>query len=82
MGSEHLSKCVRLWASVFIILINLCHCQFQIWFYTNDIFRDAGVAEPYIQYTTVGTGAIEVMSGMLGVSLTLQRTQKYPIVTS
>lgn len=39
----------------------------QIWFYTNDIFKNAGIPEPYIQYTTVGTGAIEVISGMLGV---------------
>lgn len=45
-----------------------CHCQFQIWFYTNDIFKNAGIPEPHIQYTTVGTGAIEVISGMLGVS--------------
>lgn len=42
---------------------------FQIWFYTNDIFKNAGIPEPHIQYTTVGTGAIEVISGMLGVSI-------------
>lgn len=44
------------------------HFHFQIWFYTNEIFRNAGIPESYIQYTTVGTGAIEVISGMLGVS--------------
>lgn len=44
--------------------------SFQIWFYTNDIFKNAGIREPYIQYTTVGTGAIEVISGMLGVRST------------
>lgn len=46
------------------------HFHFQIWFYTNEIFRNAGIPESYIQYTTVGTGAIEVISGMLGVSFT------------
>lgn len=51
-----------------LYLLTLCHCHFQIWFYTNDIFKNAGITEPYIQYTTVGTGAIEVISGMLGVS--------------
>ncbi|CAL8330348.1 unnamed protein product [Lota lota] len=37
-----------------------------IWFYTNNIFENAGIAVAQIQYTTVGTGAIEVISGMLG----------------
>lgn len=78
--SKHLSvymyMCVYvcLWANIFIILIHLCHCQFQIWFYTNYIFKNAGIPGPYIQYTTVGTGAIEVISGMLGVSITLHIT--------
>lgn len=57
-----------------ISVLNTCHFHFQIWFYTNDIFRNAGIPEPYIQYTTVGTGAIEVISGMLGVSFTLKVT--------
>lgn len=61
--------------NILIILINFCHFQFQIWFYTNDIFKNAGIPDPYIQYTTVGTGAIEVISGMLGVSITLDKTQ-------
>lgn len=59
--------CVCVCANIFIIVIKL-PLQFQIWFYTNDIFKKAGIPEPLIQYTTVGTGAIEVISGMLGVS--------------
>lgn len=40
----------------------------QIWFYTNTIFRNAGIPESQIPYTTVGTGAIEVVAGLIGVS--------------
>lgn len=40
---------------------------FQIWFYTNDIFENAGISVSQVQYTTVGTGAIEVIAGLIGV---------------
>ena len=39
----------------------------QIWFYTNDIFENSGIPPSQIQYTTVGTGAIEVIAGLVGV---------------
>uniref|UniRef100_A0A8C9GC35 Solute carrier family 2, facilitated glucose transporter member 5 n=1 Tax=Pavo cristatus TaxID=9049 RepID=A0A8C9GC35_PAVCR len=39
-----------------------------IWFYTNTIFKNAGLPESQIPYTTVGTGAIEVVAGLIGVS--------------
>lgn len=48
--------------------------EFQIWFYTNEIFRNAGIPEPHIQYTTVGTGAVEVIAGTLGVSKRFDET--------
>lgn len=57
-----------------------CCYSFQIWFYTNDIFKNAGIPEPYIQYTTVGTGAIEVISGMLGVRSTPYLPQSHDII--
>lgn len=63
-----------LWNILILSGISCC-CSFQIWFYTNDIFKNAGIREPYIQYTTVGTGAIEVISGMLGVRSTPYLTQ-------
>ncbi|KAM4751363.1 solute carrier family 2 member 15b [Anableps anableps] len=50
-----------------------------IWFYTNEIFRNAGVPEPQIQYTTVGTGAIEVIAGMLGC-FTIERVGRRPLI--
>uniref|UniRef100_A0A8C6Y5B8 Solute carrier family 2, facilitated glucose transporter member 5 n=1 Tax=Naja naja TaxID=35670 RepID=A0A8C6Y5B8_NAJNA len=37
-----------------------------IWFYTNAIFENAGIPDPDIPYTTVGTGAIEVVAGLIG----------------
>uniref|UniRef100_A0A3Q3W6F5 Major facilitator superfamily (MFS) profile domain-containing protein n=1 Tax=Mola mola TaxID=94237 RepID=A0A3Q3W6F5_MOLML len=74
-------RCVR-WQVITIAVVNI-GMQLSgidaIWFYTNDIFRDAGVAEPYIQYTTVGTGAIEVMSGMLGC-FTIERLGRRPLM--
>ncbi|CAL8332339.1 unnamed protein product [Merluccius merluccius] len=50
-----------------------------IWFYTNDIFENAGIAVTQIQYTTVGTGAIEVLSGMLGC-FTIERLGRRPLI--
>lgn len=40
----------------------------QIWFYTNTIFENAGIPQSQIPYTTMGTGAIEVVAGLIGVS--------------
>ncbi|KFV58107.1 Solute carrier family 2, facilitated glucose transporter member 9, partial [Tyto alba] len=37
-----------------------------IWFYTNTIFENAGIPRSQIPYTTVSTGAIEVVAGLIG----------------
>uniref|UniRef100_A0A8C0BXL8 Solute carrier family 2, facilitated glucose transporter member 5 n=1 Tax=Buteo japonicus TaxID=224669 RepID=A0A8C0BXL8_9AVES len=37
-----------------------------IWFYTNTIFENAGIPVSQIPYTTVGTGTIEVVAGLIG----------------
>ncbi|XP_036958852.1 solute carrier family 2 member 15b [Acanthopagrus latus] len=74
-------RCVR-WQVITIIVVNI-GMQLSgidaIWFYTNDIFNNAGIPEPYIQYTTVGTGAIEVISGMLGC-FTIERVGRRPLM--
>lgn len=41
----------------------------QIWFYTNDIFENAGIPPAEIPYTTAGTGIIEIVAALVGVSL-------------
>uniref|UniRef100_A0AAY4EYJ6 Solute carrier family 2, facilitated glucose transporter member 5 n=1 Tax=Denticeps clupeoides TaxID=299321 RepID=A0AAY4EYJ6_9TELE len=50
-----------------------------IWFYTNDIFENAGIAHPQIQYTTVGTGAIEVIAGLIGC-FTIEKLGRRPLM--
>ncbi|XP_054460305.1 solute carrier family 2 member 15b [Anoplopoma fimbria] len=74
-------RCVR-WQVITIAVVNI-GMQLSgidaIWFYTNDIFKNAGIPEPYIQYTTVGTGAIEVISGMLGC-FTIERLGRRPLM--
>ncbi|KAM4730505.1 solute carrier family 2 member 15a isoform 3-T3 [Anableps anableps] len=44
-----------------------------IWFYTNDIFENAGIPAPEIQYTTAGTGIIEIIAGLIGAKLLFMR---------
>uniref|UniRef100_A0A4W3GLM0 Major facilitator superfamily (MFS) profile domain-containing protein n=1 Tax=Callorhinchus milii TaxID=7868 RepID=A0A4W3GLM0_CALMI len=48
-----------------------------IWYYTNTIFENAGIARQSIQYTTVGTGAIEVLAGLIGVGPPRTRSHTY-----
>ncbi|XP_029292003.1 solute carrier family 2 member 15b isoform X2 [Cottoperca gobio] len=74
-------RCVR-WQVITIMVLNI-GMQLSgidaIWFYTNDIFKDAGIPDLNIQYTTVGTGAIEVISGMLGC-FTIERLGRRPLI--
>uniref|UniRef100_A0A674I556 Solute carrier family 2, facilitated glucose transporter member 9-like n=1 Tax=Terrapene triunguis TaxID=2587831 RepID=A0A674I556_9SAUR len=57
------------WQTLSVVVINM-GMQLSgidaIWFYTNTIFQHAGIPGPEIPYTTVGTGAIEVLAGLLG----------------
>ncbi|XP_030634798.1 solute carrier family 2 member 15b [Chanos chanos] len=50
-----------------------------IWFYTNAIFENAGIPGPQIQYTTVGTGAIEVIAGLVGCFI-IERVGRRPLM--
>ncbi|XP_030593768.1 solute carrier family 2 member 15b [Archocentrus centrarchus] len=73
--------CVR-WQVLTVAVVNI-GMQLSgidaIWFYTNEIFKNAGIPDPYIQYTTVGTGAIEVISGMLGC-FTIEHLGRRPLM--
>ncbi|NXK54545.1 GTR9 protein, partial [Chauna torquata] len=50
-----------------------------IWFYTNTIFKNAGIPESQIPYTTVGTGAIEVVAGLIGC-FTIEKLGRRPLI--
>uniref|UniRef100_A0A8C9LFW2 Solute carrier family 2, facilitated glucose transporter member 5 n=1 Tax=Pavo cristatus TaxID=9049 RepID=A0A8C9LFW2_PAVCR len=50
-----------------------------IWFYTNTIFKNAGLPESQIPYTTVGTGAIEVVAGLIGC-FTIEKLGRRPLI--
>ncbi|XP_016362694.1 solute carrier family 2 member 15b [Sinocyclocheilus anshuiensis] len=50
-----------------------------IWFYTNAIFENAGIPAHEIQYTTVGTGAIEVIAGLIGC-FAIERVDRRPLM--
>ncbi|XP_007422141.1 solute carrier family 2, facilitated glucose transporter member 5-like [Python bivittatus] len=50
-----------------------------IWFYTNAIFENAGIPDPEIPYTTVGTGAVEVVAGLIGC-FTIEKLGRRPLI--
>ncbi|NXF44095.1 GTR9 protein, partial [Oceanites oceanicus] len=50
-----------------------------IWFYTNIIFENAGIPASQIPYTTVGTGAIEVVAGLIGC-FTIEKLGRRPLI--
>uniref|UniRef100_A0A8C5R951 Solute carrier family 2, facilitated glucose transporter member 5 n=1 Tax=Leptobrachium leishanense TaxID=445787 RepID=A0A8C5R951_9ANUR len=50
-----------------------------IWFYTNSIFENAGIPLAQIPYMTVGTGAIEIIAGLIGC-FTVEKLGRRPLV--
>uniref|UniRef100_A0A8C5X462 Solute carrier family 2, facilitated glucose transporter member 5 n=1 Tax=Malurus cyaneus samueli TaxID=2593467 RepID=A0A8C5X462_9PASS len=50
-----------------------------IWFYTNTIFENVGIPVSEIPYTTMGTGAIEIIAGLIGC-LTIERVGRRPLI--
>ncbi|NXL22622.1 GTR9 protein, partial [Setophaga kirtlandii] len=50
-----------------------------IWFYTNNIFENAGIPVSQIPYTTMGTGAIEIVAGLIGC-FTIERVGRRPLI--
>ncbi|NXS55380.1 GTR9 protein, partial [Brachypteracias leptosomus] len=50
-----------------------------IWFYTNTIFENAGIPVSQIPYTTVGTGAIEIVAGLIGC-FTIEKLGRRPLI--
>lgn len=53
------------------ILLHLC-CYFQVFFYSSDIFKSAGLDETSREYAVIGTGCVN-----LGVNVIAVFTLKY-----
>ncbi|KAA0722259.1 Solute carrier family 2, facilitated glucose transporter member 9 [Triplophysa tibetana] len=72
------------WQLITIIVVN-AGMQLSgidaIWFYTNAIFENAGISAHQIQYITVGTGAIEVIAGLIGC-FTIERVGRRLLMIS
>ncbi|KAM4033907.1 solute carrier family 2, facilitated glucose transporter member 9-like isoform 2-T2 [Anomaloglossus baeobatrachus] len=70
------------WQILSVIVINM-GMQLSgidaIWFYTNSIFENAGVPLAEIPYTTVGTGAIEIIAGLIGC-FTVEKLGRRPLI--
>ncbi|XP_073452280.1 solute carrier family 2, facilitated glucose transporter member 9-like isoform X1 [Aquarana catesbeiana] len=70
------------WQTLSVIVLNM-GMQLSgidaIWFYTNSIFENAGVPLAEIPYTTVGTGAIEIIAGMIGC-FTVEKLGRRPLI--
>ncbi|KAM8806116.1 solute carrier family 2, facilitated glucose transporter member 9-like [Eudromia elegans] len=50
-----------------------------VWFYTTSIFEAAGVPAPQIPYVTVGTGAVEIVAGLVGCAA-IERLGRRPLL--
>ncbi|KAJ3610346.1 hypothetical protein NHX12_022438 [Muraenolepis orangiensis] len=62
-----------------VVIARVVLTRVVVWFYTNDIFENAGIPAREIQYTTVGTGAIEIIGGLIGC-FTIERLGRRPLV--
>uniref|UniRef100_A0A674NWN9 Solute carrier family 2, facilitated glucose transporter member 5 n=1 Tax=Takifugu rubripes TaxID=31033 RepID=A0A674NWN9_TAKRU len=63
------------WQVLSVVVINIgmqLSSIDAIWFYTNDIFENAGIPPPEIPYTTAGTGIIEIVAALVGVNLKIR----------
>ncbi|KFP30252.1 Solute carrier family 2, facilitated glucose transporter member 9, partial [Colius striatus] len=49
------------WQTLSVVVVNA-----GIWFYTNTIFENAGIPMSQIPYTTLGTGSVEIVAGLVG----------------
>ncbi|XP_069488057.1 solute carrier family 2, facilitated glucose transporter member 9 isoform X2 [Ambystoma mexicanum] len=50
-----------------------------IWFYTNSIFKNAGISSENIPYITLSTGAVEILAAVVS-GLTIERLGRRPLL--
>ncbi|NXX81707.1 GTR9 protein, partial [Urocolius indicus] len=77
-----LRDCSVRWQTLSVVVLN-AGVQLSgidaIWFYTNTIFENAGIPMSQIPYTTLGTGTVEVVAGLIGC-LTIEKLGRRPLV--
>ncbi|KAK9399047.1 solute carrier family 2 facilitated glucose transporter member 9 [Crotalus adamanteus] len=70
------------WQILTVILTMACYqlCGLNaIWFYTNDIFRGAGLSPEMIPYVTLSTGAVEILAALFS-GLVIERVGRRPLL--
>ncbi|KAF7248305.1 Solute carrier family 2, facilitated glucose transporter member 9 [Varanus komodoensis] len=83
-----LRDCSKRWQILTIIATMACYqlCGLNaIWFYTNDIFKGAGLSQEMIPYVTLSTGAVEILAAVFSVSammsgLVIERVGRRPLL--
>ncbi|XP_067847617.1 solute carrier family 2, facilitated glucose transporter member 9 isoform X2 [Heptranchias perlo] len=81
---ELLKKQSARWQVITVIVTMACYqlCGLNaIWFYTNSIFREAGISKDHIPYITLSTGGIEIVASILS-GLTIERLGRRSLLIS
>ncbi|XP_007432409.1 solute carrier family 2, facilitated glucose transporter member 9 [Python bivittatus] len=71
------------WQILTVVVTMACYqlCGLNaIWFYTNDIFRGAGLSPEMIPYVTLSTGAVEILAAVFS-GLVIERVGRRPLLT-
>ncbi|XP_044274363.1 solute carrier family 2, facilitated glucose transporter member 9 isoform X2 [Varanus komodoensis] len=77
-----LRDCSKRWQILTIIATMACYqlCGLNaIWFYTNDIFKGAGLSQEMIPYVTLSTGAVEILAAVFS-GLVIERVGRRPLL--
>ncbi|XP_013929358.1 PREDICTED: solute carrier family 2, facilitated glucose transporter member 9-like [Thamnophis sirtalis] len=70
------------WQILTVVVMMACYqlCGLNaIWFYTNDIFRGAGLSPETIPYVILSTGAVEILAALFS-GLVIERVGRRPLL--
>ncbi|KAH0616304.1 hypothetical protein JD844_027329 [Phrynosoma platyrhinos] len=70
------------WQILTVVVTMACYqlCGLNaIWFYTNDIFKGAGLSAEMIPYVTLSTGAVEILAAVSS-GLVIERVGRRPLL--
>ncbi|XP_060102097.1 solute carrier family 2, facilitated glucose transporter member 9 [Heteronotia binoei] len=77
-----LSDSSKRWQVLTVVVTMACYqlCGLNaIWFYTNDIFKGAGLSPEMIPYITLSTGGIEILAAVFS-GLVIERLGRRPLL--